>query len=676
MSTKASAHRTNVSVEGERESKLGLNALTPNTYVPNGSTVVRNDLEKAETPQQIIARIVSETTETILLLYGNDSLTGKSSNVRVWADVRVKGIYNAGPQLTTQKSITLEQDPDLRTLRMQGPQVAPLVDRALAELQPHHPAIERLAYLLGRIGTSESMTGLLKALSRTETAWRNWKGGLVRLGAALENNMGATTWALWELSGRPMELTASQWEQWWDVVKDSFVPARDRRSVAVTSEEVNKLVRKLTNEDSTALERLIMLGPNAVPHLLNKLQSSPEALRYRIAWAMDEIGGTSEIPRDDRMAYFVQRIQEENLNTELGRRFRSRLFSEQSFDDYCRMAIEAARSSPGDRYEVSCWIALPIGTFAKVLAKEPNDIEPACAVLVGALHNSNINVRSVAIRLSGNVGYVTDVQPPDLLRALKNLWETEKDEYLRYNTAFAFARFKTPDMPRIVRDGLWSEHEKFVEDCARLSGFFSQMVKTEFDREAMEKLVELTHSRNEQIRRASVRALADADAELLVPHLERLCAGADDRIRKYCISAIDRLNDPRHLQLLFKLANDGNYYVRERAFEALGDPAFREAIPLLVPYLKDEKSKYMAQWAIVDIGGTEATVVLINELEQGNTVGNTIFQALNKLTGQEFKTRAEWLKWWQEQRKTDVSVEDRREQTDILAQNNFSACYR
>jgi HEAT repeat protein len=622
-----------------------------------GEVVEGPNVATEESVEQIVARIVSEhRVPGFGLWYGGSGTTRidghevyEGEHVRHWERVRIKQIVGSYPEL--------------KTLEKRAGAVAPLVHRKLLEIKAGHgAAAERLTYLLGKIGTRESVPVLIGKLGVIEKNWHKDEAGMC-----------AVIWALWELSGRPVEQTAAQWGQWWEQVKDVFVPMRERHLLAVRKDNVEELLAKLKEGNAVARERLVMLGPNALPYLLKKIGSLDDELRYEIAWVIDEIGEASQMPREIRRAYFVRRIQGKAGPGEVGRQFRRRVLTQQSFDDFCRMAVEAASSSGAGKGGV--WHCVHwSGAFEKAVKEAGTNLEPAIEILISGLNDAKPAVRWTAIRISEYIGLKTDLLPAKLIEALESHWKLERDDELRYRTAFAFARFRGPEEAQraaVIQKGLWSEREEIVRDCVRLSGFCTGMVRRHYNEMSLDRLVEFTHSEDDQIRLASVKALTEGATEQLKPHLERLCGDAVDEIRSECAMAMGRLKDPKHLPLLIKLSNDEKSYIRSRAFSELGDPAFRLAIAAIKPRLKDkdEMNRYEALDAIVDIGGSEALEVLIREVEQGNTFRGDIFDRLGKLTGQRFKTAEEWLKWWQEQQKSEVELEgsDGRKEPSVSA---------
>ncbi|MHC4500712.1 MAG: HEAT repeat domain-containing protein, partial [Planctomycetota bacterium] len=377
------------------------------------------------------------------------------------------------------------------------------------------------------------------------------------------------------------------------------------------------------------------------------------------------------MPPEIRRAYFVRRIRGKAGPGELGRQFRGRVLSEQRFDDFCRMAVEASRSSSAGRRGVSDCVQWSKDQFKRALARDGGSLESAFDVLIAGLEDSNTDVRRIVVQICNRIGFASDLKPDKLLEALEKRWKVEQDDKLRFRTAFAFARYRTPEGARVIQEGLWSARQEIVSDSARLSGFFTSMVRKEYEEKSLRRLVELTHSANDKIRLGSVKALAEGATELLEPHLERLCSDEVDEVRSECAGAMRRLKNPEHLPLLIKLSHDEKDYVRSRAFSALGDPAFRAAIPIIAARLKDkdEMNRYEAMDAIVDIGGSEALEVLIREVEQGNTFGGDIFDRLSKLTGQRFKTAEEWLKWW---RQSQAEIEILPDEQMVLPDHSIS----
>lgn len=528
-----------------------------------------------------------------------------------------------------------------------GPAAARAANRALAKTRPGGSKAIWLAAILGLVGDRESVPLLIDLLTRPATPAA--QPVVRRLGAAgpwasprrTETYL-AATWALWELSGRkfqntsPVLISSTEWKTWWQAVDKSFHPARDRAKLRVTEAQVALLVAQLgAKDDELVRERLIVLGPNALPHLFKALAGEKsQKLRIRLAWVIDELGAVAKVPAPLRRVYFTHRLQQGDPRSVLWKMAAGRSFAQQDLADAFRAAVEADRqlAAAGHRPRVWAWLHLESRRFAAAVEAKMAEVPAAVPVLIRYLSDPDKVARSTAVKIADELGFTTKAKPAKLLEALEKRWHVEPDDRLRYNTVFALSRFDTPAVTRAIKKGLWSDREQIVGDCASLAGghAWSRMRGPEKD-DIDARLLELTAHENDRIRRGSFRALVKRAPRLLVPHLDRLCTDSVRDIRSYCISVMRELKDPAHTERLVALAFDKDARVRGSALMALGDPVHRKAIPRLAPLLKGGgRDMHQAQWAIVGAGGPEAVAVLVQEIRQGNTVGNSIFQALQR----------------------------------------------
>jgi HEAT repeat protein len=539
----------------------------------------------------------------------------------------------------------LSKEPEVKALLAHGPAVAPAVNKALAALPAQHAAAERLAFVLGRVGDKDSMPVLIDLLRRAD-ALRNdpkdfgsWQG----TGAA-------ALLGLWELSGRVQEKDSDGWQKWWRAVGDSFVPARERAKARVTREQVQALVGQLPDKDSLVRERLIVLGPKAVPHVMDLLATTAGPARFQLAWVLDELGAVARLPADLRRQYFIERLSDERVEGLEWDLVCNRAFTEQTFADFCRTAIAVDRARSGSANQ-PMWGVIKSGLpgLRLALANVDRTVGPALPIIIEALDDRQKAVRRVAVELAGRIGMETAAKPPELIQALERRWLKEPDDWLRSETAVSFSRFDTPEVRRAIRRGLESMDEGILVDSVYIGLILGSFFNPGKDADVFARCLQLTGHPKDRVRGVAVRALSHEAPAMLLPGAQRLARDAVTDVRWHMAYALGRTRKPADLPLLLRLVQDLDQRVQERAFDSLGDPAFAAGLPQLVPFLKDKDNKYRAQWAIVGMGGRPAVAALMSEYRQGNTIGDTITQALHKLTGKSFKTRQEWLTWWDAQ---------------------------
>ncbi len=544
------------------------------------------------------------------------------------------------------------------------------INRRLADVPPEHAAAVRLALVLRETGGAGSVPALIDLLRRATA-----KDAPPQLAFRRHHTVMAATSALWRITGRHLAQSADAWDRWWAMIDhDDFLPVRDRSLRSVTAAEVRSLVDELAKAELPAREKLFALGPNAWPELVRALPDADDPLRGRLAWVIDELGATNKLPRDLRTDYFIGRLSSEKARSFDWERVVLRSLKRQEFADFCRVAIDVDRrmSKAEEDPTMWGWVKLNSQHFRPLFAGQQNvglirdvgsadslpdpkrAVEEAVPELIAGLVDPNPAARRAAVELAGMVGMVTDYNPDELIDTLKTAWLAEPDDWLRDETGVALSRYDTPEVRQAIVEGLNSDRPELIGDAAYMLGF-TRIANTPENRAIFQRLVELTHHQDDRIRRRAANALRCEAPALLAPHLARLSRDSVARVRSECAITMQRLKDPKHADMLLALVDDEDRQVCGWAINALGDPAFRAAIPKLVPYLRDERIHGYVVSTIVDAGGQTALPVLMNELQQGNDIGGMIYQHLRRLTGQKFGTAKEWLEWWAKQQTPTAS---------------------
>ncbi|MFT4558465.1 MAG: WD40 repeat protein, partial [Planctomycetaceae bacterium] len=204
-------------------------------------------------------------------------------------------------------------DPRVRQLINLGEAARSKVQQRLLKAKPQ--VASHLALVLRSTGNAESIPVLIQLLKRLSQQTGATRGG------SSTNTSFVLTSALWKLTGRRHSFTPEQWEQWWNGVRQDFSVARDRQTPEfkslVTAERVRQIVSQLSDQEVSARNRLIELGPAAVEHLIATLKgeltqhpddadSKPgeaRSLSMRLAWVIDELGATKrQAPSSSRTA--------------------------------------------------------------------------------------------------------------------------------------------------------------------------------------------------------------------------------------------------------------------------------------------------------------------------------------------------------------------------------------
>ncbi len=589
-------------------------------------------------------------------------------------------------------------DPRIRRLIELGDRAALRVLQRLNGLAASDALATHLTLVLRSAGTTESVPALIKllktSLSTVLDGTQSLDDAQKRFQASVTQV--AATSALWKLTRRKHVFTPDQWEKWWQSVKPDFVVPRERQRPefvsGVTLERVNSLANDLATNEVAARERLISLGPAALPHLLTLLAAelpkpplnaatldaaklSPQS--KRLAWVIDELGATDKLPAKLRRDYFTQRFSDDGTYAgmyPIDEDALCRALSHCSFADYCSVFLEA--DSQGDVASHMKHIKWPLEIYAAycrrfskisppnlggwsnnahwnkvVPAEDPaGEIESAVPILLAALKDNRVERRSSAAKLAAAIGFCSTAKPETLIVALRDAWLVEADEKVRPEFAFAMCRFQTPFVVKEVTNGMLSDRPEIVSDCAALMDWIPIQLNDE-TRPAFERLVELTRHENEKLRNRAVRSLRGKAVQLLNPELLRLSQDQSVDIRKECAYALRDKPDPKFADILFQLADDPDEQVRIEALTSIANLDHPESMNRLVPHLRDKKVQGYAVSAVANMGGKDALPLLMSELNGGNDVGGMIYQHLRRLTGEKFEGKPEpWLAWWKQQK--------------------------
>jgi len=575
--------------------------------------------ERAEALLARISRTWQPGFAGALLVSSYRPMAAKIDSREVLGWVQV--LASRGGRYTLSK---ISKQADVQLLLKLGPDAAKVCNRALAKAQPGKNATTLVA-LLGFVGDEKSVPLLIDMLAKSgKIQSKGWV------------TYTATTWALWRLTGRKLLMTSKGWARWWQAVGEGFRLPKDRAGVKVTEGRVRPLVAELSRKDDELVrERLVALGVNAVPHLTKAMQAASGDVRYRLAWVIDETGRTQDIPPDIRRTYFIQRLGQERQSSRLlAKEARTRALTEQSFEDFCRTALQVDYEPKKLASEEH---------FKGALNRKDVDLGAAIPVLVRALEGPDAGARARGAKLAAIVGSFSGATPAKLIDALERRWLGKPGDA---TIMYALSRFDTPGVRRVIAEGLHSDDEKVIRACLAVAADTS-LVSAEKAKEIGERLAALTSHKEVEVRIGSARVLALRAPALLRPHLERLCRD-NPEIGRHCAAAMGQLKDPDHAQLLVSLAASTDPIARNNALKALGNAAFRKAIPSLVPLLWRSGHGYNdpCMWTIAKAGGPEAVAVLVGEVGKGKTCGGTIYDALEKVTGKRFKTPEQVLLWW------------------------------
>lgn len=638
---------------------------------------VIGDFSSIDDPEVLLEQLSSAELQTLMLMTGGGFMQQPGRLIEPWAI-----------RLWEQRFVLNGKlDPRVQRLIELGPSVTPRIHQRLKQLAASDSFTPHLVIVLRSTGTRESiplLIGLLEQDSRVgEFPERGMQIGITEM---------AVTSALWNLTGRRHVFTSTQWKTWWQSVEPDFVVARDRERpehhALVTVDRVNALLKELATNEVAARERLIALGPLALPHLLAALaaelpkppleDANPETVRVspqsvRLAWVIDELGATADLPSGLRRAYFTQRFASASLyigSSPLDEEAACRALSHCSFADFCSICIETDRVPTIQPLRFRNWLSGNMIIFSRRFGTQPvvsgdpawspfwNQVIPsnnppaeimgAVPVIIRALNDEDASRRTCAAALADIIGFCSTEKPEELIIALRDGWLRESQTDVRLDIGLAMARFSTPLVLEAISQGLNSNREEIVSDAAALVDWTNFELNDQ-TRADFARLVELTHHENDRLRIRAVRSLCGKAPSLLEPELNRLITDNVEDIRKECAFALRDRPDPKFADVLFKLAVDPSVQVRIEALSSIGNLNHPASMKRLLPHLRDKQVQGYAASALASMGGKDSLPLMMSELEAGNDVGGMIYQYLRQLTSETFEDKPEpWLTWWRQ----------------------------
>lgn len=579
-------------------------------------------------------------------------------------------------------------DPRVKDLIAAGQQVLPQIHKRLKAQLPAEPLTSHLILVLRSIGNAESIPILIKLLERMPE-----EAALAGNGPSSITRLAATS-ALWKLTGRKHVFSVEKWSDWWHSVEPDFIPERDRQQpgfqARVKAERVDRLIHELATNEAAARERLVVLGPAALPPLMDALNTkmplvfdesvsnADKQSLFRLAWVIDELGATAKLQVALRRDYFIERFSD-NQNLILASPIEDdaacRALIHCSFADFCTICLAVDQYKGNQQMHwMSYWMSGNRDIVHRRLGKKGNDsagrgssrlpywnqiaplqtpaveIGAAAPILIKALNEQDPNIRRSAINLSEIIGFCSDEKPEALIVALRDAWLSETDDRLRSNIGLAMSRFGTPFVIQAISDGLRSDRLEIVSEAAGLVDWIP-IERTNATQADFDRLVELTHHENDRLRYRAVRSLRGKAPSLLETEFDRLVKDPMKEIRSECALALRSNPDPKFAEVLFTLLDDENEQVRLESLSSISSLNHPPSMERLLPCLRDQKIHGFAVSALASMGGRDAIPLLIAELQSGNDVGGMIYQHLVLLTQEQLESKPEpWIAWWRKQR--------------------------
>jgi len=131
------------------------------------------------------------------------------------------------------------------------------------------------------------------------------------------------------------------------------------------------------------------------------------------------------------------------------------------------------------------------------------------------------------------------------------------------------------------------------------------------------KLLRLLRDEDWWVRERVVEALVDIAGEQLTRHVVAYLDDDSDTVRRYAVEVLIRLEDPRSMGALVQVVQrDTDWWVRERAIEALGAIGDPQILPHLAQLGAQDESLYPAVvQAVATIGSSKGLSLLVRLLE-------------------------------------------------------------
>lgn len=566
-------------------------------------------------------------------------------------------------------------DPRVRRLIQLGDRGREAAEEAIEIASPQ--LAMHLAIVLRSVGDETSIPLLLWKLEEITNSVQAPTARQTEFQASL-----AITSALWELTGQKHSFTPEQWQTWWDGVSVGYVVARKRKMIGEdepsTQKFATELLEQLREKEYPTRDRIIVQGPTMIPHFLAALEKEPVQLldietviqlprpmALRIAWALDELGATRELPEMVRQYYFRSRFVEkwnDPKSQSVDELALCRALSHCEFSDFCNILLEAqATLAPGEVSGLGAWLQSNVILFSRRFGQMPrfhsdptrhplwNQVAPspdpaqeiadAVPAIVSAIQDQRIPVRRLAANLANNIALCSDARPNALVAALCDAWLAEEDTGVRSAIGLAMARMSTPLVVEAFSQGLRSDRPEIVAESIRYFGWLDIKLNDQ-NRADFELLVEITRSEDDRLRKMAVSSLLTKAPNLLVPELSRLVIDPVEELRSNLTRIKPDSASDEFFDAMFVLAKDDKTSIRQEAIWSierkarLANQEMRAScIERLRAFLRDTTTQVWAAQAIVNIDGALALPILMDELKAGYDIGGTIHRHLDKLTG-------------------------------------------
>lgn len=538
-------------------------------------------------------------------------------------------------------------------------------------------------YVAGTIGNAKSARVIVQAMRNAEP--------MARGGNAVEiSRLYAGTAALGKLTGRPFCMSPDNWDRYLNAVGDDFVSMRLRKNHVADANEVKRALRQLRKDPTNpilARERLIAMGPSVVPALLNELKTADAVEQYVfcIAWILEELGATDQIPSPLRNRYFIHRLSlanpgdhfvnsPDNANQPIEIAARHRLLEHSPLADFVTvaLAVDGKLSDSGIAVNMAYWVRrygtafnakfgtaplrhfMPYKSDARELWPELTnyddpaaEIAAAVPVLANAVRTMTGKQQRTAVALAEMIAERTAAKPQRLIDALQIAWQQDqlqKDRRKRSGAGQAMAKFKTPMVKASVITALKSADPATLAEAISNVDDAGMTVKSHPD--IFKTLAGFVTHENARVRRSAIFALVYRDTESLYPHLAKMARDPDKDIREKAIQVLQRKPNARYVEILFQLAKDDNEFRRQEAVSALGDPEYKASVDRIAKLLTDDKLCGWAASSIVQCVGKDALPLFFAELRRGNDANGLLYQHLERLTGTKLERTPEaWLRW-------------------------------
>ena len=161
---------------------------------------------------------------------------------------------------------------------------------------------------------------------------------------------------------------------------------------------------------------------------------------------------------------------------------------------------------------------------------------------------------------------------------------------------------------------------------------------------------------NAEIRSTAVEAMKSLDDPCVIPAVEKAMDDSDPLIRQDAITVLLNVDNEGINDALIKAISDSDEDVRESAFEVMLMQESTKILPAAeaAVQIKNPDTQEQAISILEDIPSSSAIDSIINYglLSDYDDIRDTASRSLQRLTGKNIDSYDNWVKWWDENKKS------------------------